>query len=274
MKNFDELYENIKTYSEMTKSECKFLYDSIMEVKPKKILEVGVSSGASSSLILEAVKNNSDAKLYSVDLIDNYYKNHTKKTGFLVKEKFKEHLEKYKLYTNGTIADFIEEIGNGIDFVFLDSSHGIPGEVLDFITILPYCKEGAVFVIHDINIQLVHPKPTLSIAPKLLILSVDADKEFPKETEHKMYNIAKIKSTHSTMKNIENVFSALLSRWVRPVTQKQYDKFIEILSKHYDYNLVNYFKIAAEKFRYENKPESNKNIFLKKMIKILQKYVD
>lgn len=46
MGGFEAVYEKIKAYSEMTKSECAFIYDLCQERKPKKIVEIGVSSGA------------------------------------------------------------------------------------------------------------------------------------------------------------------------------------------------------------------------------------
>ena len=68
MGGFEAVYEKIKAYSEMTKSECAFIYDLCQERKPKKIVEIGVSSGAGSLLLLEATKE-SGALLYSVDNI-------------------------------------------------------------------------------------------------------------------------------------------------------------------------------------------------------------
>lgn len=271
MRDFDSVYNKIKNYSEMTRSESEFLYDSIVDLKPKKILEIGVSSGASSAVILEAIKNNSDSVLYSVDLMDTYYKNNKKQTGFIVYEAFKEYLNRYKLYTNCTIADCIEQIGSDIDFVFLDAAHGIPGEVLDFLVVLPYCKKNATFVVHDINIQAIQEKPTLSLAPKMLMMAVDADKAYPQISEHQIFNIGKFTIKENTFASIENVFSALLSRWVRPMSLAQYHKFAEILSQHYDEHLVKYFEIASTKFRYETVTETPKTKVIKKIIRLLQK---
>lgn len=65
MGGFEAVYEKIKAYSEMTKSECAFIYDLCQERKPKKIVEIGVSSGAGSLLLLEATK----AELYFIPWI-------------------------------------------------------------------------------------------------------------------------------------------------------------------------------------------------------------
>ena len=36
------------------------------------------------------------------------------------------------------------------DFVFLDTAHSAPGEILNFIELLPFLNENAIFVLHDI----------------------------------------------------------------------------------------------------------------------------
>jgi hypothetical protein len=38
--------------------------------------------------------------------------------------------------------------------VLIDSAHFKPGEILDFIIVLPFLKEEAVIVIHDIAGQI------------------------------------------------------------------------------------------------------------------------
>ena len=36
------------------------------------------------------------------------------------------------------------------DFVFLDTAHQAPGEILNFLELLPFLNENAIFVLHDI----------------------------------------------------------------------------------------------------------------------------
>ena len=58
-------------YSEMSPAERVFLDRVIREKKPQKIPEVGVSSGASSVIILNAMKDLPGAHLFSVGLREN-----------------------------------------------------------------------------------------------------------------------------------------------------------------------------------------------------------
>lgn len=136
--------------NEMTYNQRKFINSLIKEYKPKKLLELGVSAGGSSALLLNAIKNDNDSFLYSIDYSKKYYRDESKDVGWLVNEKFSNLSEnKWKLYTGGTIAKFIEEIGENIDFCLLDAAHQFPGELLDFLVILPYLKKNAIIVIHD-----------------------------------------------------------------------------------------------------------------------------
>ena len=73
-------------------------------------------------------------------------------------------MHKWKLYTGNTTSKFIEEIGGNIDFVFIDTSHVMPGEVLNIIEILPFLKKNAIIAFDDINHQTL---PRLAKIPYL-----------------------------------------------------------------------------------------------------------
>ena len=50
----------------------------------------------------------------------------------MVKDNFQELMNKWNLYI-GNITAFIEKIGGNIDFVYIDTSHVMPGEILNII---------------------------------------------------------------------------------------------------------------------------------------------
>ena len=81
LKQLDPKYYS---YSEMSMREIEFLNSIILRYKPKRCLELGVASGSSSVVILNAIKDSSSAELISFDYSDNYYRDESKKTGFLV----------------------------------------------------------------------------------------------------------------------------------------------------------------------------------------------
>lgn len=150
----DKTYSGDITISEMTYIQRCFLNGALRQVKPKKILELGVSAGGSSAIILNSIKDIEGSFLYSIDYSTQYYRDSSKKSGFLVNDKFNNLSNKWKLYTGGLSAKFIDEIGDGIDFCLLDTMHCNPGEFIDFLTILPYLKKNAVLVIHDTSLYV------------------------------------------------------------------------------------------------------------------------
>ena len=142
-----------KLTSEMTYLERYFLNGIVRQTKPKKILELGVSAGGSSAIILNAIKDFDNAKLYSVDYNKKWYRDNSKDVGFIIDEKFSNLKNKWKLYTGGTAAKFMDEIGDEIDLCLIDTMHINPGEFLDFLIVLPYLKKNAILILHDIALH-------------------------------------------------------------------------------------------------------------------------
>ena len=48
----------------------------------------------------------------------------------------------------------MEQIGNNIDMLFIDSAHFEPDEILDFIIALPFLNEGAIVGFYDLGNQI------------------------------------------------------------------------------------------------------------------------
>ena len=154
-----KLIENLKnevdkfsSLSMMCDQEREFLAELIMQYRPKKILEIGVDAGGSSLIILNAIKDMKDSILHSMDYLKDWRGDHTKKTGFLVDD-CPDLKNKWKLYTGGMVANFLDEIGRDIDLCFIDTSHVLPGEIIDFLLVLPYLKKDAIVCIHDVNMH-------------------------------------------------------------------------------------------------------------------------
>ena len=133
--------------------EYYFVNGLIRKYKPKKLLEIGVCSGGMSANILNAISDIKGSFLYSCDLETKNYIHSNYEIGSVVKNNFPEFLNKWKLYTGNTTAAFIEEIGGDIDFVYIDTAHVMPGEVLNMIEIFPFLKKGAIIGFDDIEHQ-------------------------------------------------------------------------------------------------------------------------
>jgi hypothetical protein len=96
-------------FSEMSQQEREFLNALIIRKKPVNLLEIGVSAGASSCLMLNAIKDNPAARLVSIDYCEKYYHDKTLNAGFIAGE-YPQFIDKWKLYTGGMAYKFLEDI--------------------------------------------------------------------------------------------------------------------------------------------------------------------
>jgi hypothetical protein len=97
-------------------------------------------------LILNAIKDIPDSILISLDLSTQLRTKHSKKTGYKVNQYFPELAKKWKLFTGQKPHNFLIKLNMKFDFVFLDTAHS----ALNFIEILPFLNENAIFVLYDI----------------------------------------------------------------------------------------------------------------------------
>ena len=148
---------DIDNEPEMNEFESSFLCGLLKEKKPKKIVEIGVAAGGTTAILLQCLEMlENDCRMYSIDCLEYFYADKSKKTGFMGEEAKKniggtgrcKHT-----FLLGISANLLNDIGPGIDFLILDTSHTLPGELLEFITCLPYLEDDAIVVLHDINLQ-------------------------------------------------------------------------------------------------------------------------
>jgi len=251
------IQNKIQPFIEQSWNEEKFLNGIIRRIKPKKILEIGVSAGGSSSIILNAIKDIPKAKLYSVDRYKKWYKNNHKEVGWLVKEYFPELLDKWILFTGGNVAEYIDYIGNNIDLVYIDTIHRTPGEMINWLEVLPFLKKDAVVIFHDVFLMFIgdySKKPNTNFSNNQLICYIRGKLILP-AYGNKVFdrNIAAIKLEKNQKDYYEQYFLALGNQWHYLPNQQDF----EILRKHF---LKYYGKIFAEIF--EEAYEKN-NIRLK-----------
>lgn len=228
--------------SEMTISESLFLKDLIIKKQPKKILELGVAAGASSTLILDTIKDMPDSRLFSIDFSTEYYRDAKKMTGFVVPENLKD---KWSLFTGGLAYRFIEKIGQDIDFCLLDTTHANPGEILDFLIIYPFLSDNCTVVIHDItrHTQAVGNPETCSI----LLNSINGKKLIPATTEYKyLPNIGAVELEKSSYDNIVGQFMLLGLNWHYLVSRVDLENLKIFFSKYYNAELVKIYEKAVE----------------------------
>lgn len=252
--------------AELSLTDKKFINGMIRKYKPKKILEVGVSGGGSSAIILNAIQNIENSHLYSIDKLIYAYKRKEKETGWIVKEKFSNLMMKWTLYTGGITANYIEKIGGDIDLVFIDTVHSAPGEWLDILQIMPFLKKtNAIVILHDIRFQFAYVREVFYSSNDHLFTYLKGEKIMPKVLDV-IPNIGAVLLDNDQENYYFDYFFALTSRWQNIPDIKEWNFIRNFVSKYYSKELIeiydssykmnkNYKKLLKEK----NEGKSKKN---------------
>ena len=234
----NEIETEISDVSEMSNSERAFLTELILKYKPKKILELGVSMGGSSCAILNSIKDISDAKLYSIDINTEYYRNSQYKTGCLV-DKFPMFKKNWELFTGNMAYKYMDIIGDKIDFCLIDTVHRVPGETLDDLIVLPYLKDDAVIVFHDISLHT-NPYNHVCYVNSLLMSAIYGEKliqnnfyENPRWEDTQFPNIGAIRICTETKQRLFEIFNLLSIRWSSKPKHTDLIELGEFIEKHY-----------------------------------------
>ena len=163
-------------------------------------------------MILNAIKDIPDSRLISLDLNTQLYYNQSKKTGYRVNQYFPELTKKWKLLTGKQPHKFLIKLKMKFDFAFLDTAHSAPGEILNFIELLPFLNENAIFVLHDI---LWHFNSKIKFYPSNVYLFpvIYGDKILFKNKNGSLGNIGAIFLFNNQEKHYLDYFFLLLSFW-------------------------------------------------------------
>lgn len=239
---------------EMTRFENAFLMGLVRQHKPRKILEVGIAAGATSAMLLDCIAAHlPEAHLFSVDSSDTYYRGEAK-TGFLAFDT-PCAATRWTRMTGDVLPTYLEGIGHEIDVCILDTLHILPGELLDFIAVLPYLRNGAIVVLHDVALPFVswydpekydaHHKD--SCATRVLLDVAVGEKILCRDASQSsgMVNIAAVRITDDTRRYVRDVFSALALPWAYMPPPQELDAYASHYEKHYSSELAAYFRLVA-----------------------------
>lgn len=240
-KKIDELISDYAV--EMTTDEQAFLCGLIHEKRPEKILEIGVAEGGGTLLMavcLNLLRQKSH--IFSVDLFAKLYIDDSKETGYV----YKNNTDlvkgvKHTFLSGATIAEQIEKVGADIDMAILDTTHYLPGELLDFICILPYLKDGAIVILHDTRASVCCTDDLASVksgitAPwrccstQILFSVVKGKKYF----DFNNPNIAAIEIGKETREHVNDVIMALGMTWGELLREPDITNYMKVIEKQYD----------------------------------------
>ena len=266
----DEAISQLSNYIEfslMSEIQRYFINGIIRKIKPKKILEVGVSAGVNSAIILNAIKDIDDSKLYSIDILKQWHRDNAKLSGFVVEEKCPNLMNKWKIYRGNIVSKFIEEIGSDIELCILDAAHVHPGEFLDFLLIAPFLSKNAIVIIHDIELHNTYPEYDTTCGS--LFSTIKGKKFYPNDDmfyndTFNYPNIGAIILDDNFMEYIEDVFFLLTLPWKYIPSEEDNTYIINNLKKHYNPMFVETYKKILEytksKFNEQNTKTETINI--------------
>lgn len=231
------IYNDIKI--ELEKSKCSIMWDNqrefingiIRKYKPKKIVEIGVAFGGSSIIILNAIKDIKNSHLYSIDLAN------LPTIGNCARKFFPHLTKKWTLFTGNIAANYLEKIGNNIDLAFIDSDHFEPGEILDFLMILPFLREEAFIIIHDIDHQITYskgPKKRNEWAPYLIFNLIRGKKFLPSGKGILNKDIGAIQLEKNQKRFIHDYCRALGGQWRNFPKEIHIQMILRLFEKYYD----------------------------------------
>lgn len=107
----------------------KTLYDEVIRLKPKKVIDFGVLNGYSLVCIAQALRDLGEGKVYGYDLFEKYeYKHATQKK--VIKNLKKYGIENYAQLTEKNFFDWLKE-NEDFDMLHVDISN--TGDIIDLL---------------------------------------------------------------------------------------------------------------------------------------------
>ncbi len=161
MQNCLNILNNLKFDSQKSLSDDNLIWicSLIEKYKPKRILEIGVSTGGSTSVYLNCIKQlGIESELISVDSQTiAFYKKGKPNIGSEIYE-LKDFLDlsNFKLITGKFIPEVVNDIGT-FDLIIMDTVHFTPGEILDVLCLKKNIRKNTIIVLDDINIESRYP---------------------------------------------------------------------------------------------------------------------
>jgi len=230
--------------NEMSYEERAFIHGIVRKTNAKNIVEIGVSAGGSASVILNAIKDNKNAKLFSFDYNTTWYREtddncpNKKQTGFLVPQIIPELSPKWSLLTGGMPCKYFHLLPDeGIDICLIDTVHVNPGEHLNILEILPFMKKNGIIIFHDTEFHTLYD--TLGTTNCVSLNSLNGKRIVLKNTKnHGLANIGAIILDDNTENMLYSLFSNISLPWAYAISEEDFKTIFKHFLKYYPYDMV------------------------------------
>jgi predicted O-methyltransferase YrrM len=137
----------------MSFERLQLLYSVVRAIKPKVMIETGVAGGSTSFLTLSAMEKNGIGKLFSIDIDNPIWHDHSGfKVGWLVPDELRKN---WKLIIGDSKKElpFLLESLKEIDIFFHDSDHSYEHMTFEFKTVYPFLSSTKTILADDINLN-------------------------------------------------------------------------------------------------------------------------
>ena len=242
---------------EMSPFESGFLCGLLKMFRPKKILEVGLAAGGTSAIIMQCIHMlGTTTEIHSVDVSIPFYRDKSKESGYLA-EIAKEFIPdvNQQRYLGHTAHYQMKKIGNEIDFLILDTTHALPGEMLDFLALLPFLSENAVVLLHDVRenwrTRIRNNYTDNEFVNNLIFSSVSAQRKFMQNAPDRKKilggpNIAAFQISPKTLERVADYFNLLSITWGYMPREVMLNSYRQIYSEFYNEFCLWLFDVAVK----------------------------
>ena len=142
-------------------------------------------------------------------------------------------------------TEYIEKIGNNIDMALIDTAHFEPGEILDFLIILPFLNENAIIIIHDIANQITRSETRNEWAPYIIYNGIRGKKYLPSGKAILKQDIGAIKLESNQKRYYHDYFRLLGGQWQYFPKEIHINLFRNFFKKYYDEDCLIMFEEAV-----------------------------
>lgn len=256
MKNYLSILNKLKYKSQKSLSDdnLEWICSLIEKYKPKRILEIGVSTGGSTCVYLNCIKKlGLETELVSIDSEEiAAYKPNKPAIGSEIYA-LKDYLDltNFRLITGKVISEVVDNIGL-FDMVIIDTIHFIPGEVLDILCLRNNIHKGTILVLDDINIESRYPnlyKQNLNSTSSnaMILSSINGELLFPNTTFPEIGGI--VLEDDSFDEN--RLLLCLCHKWNSDILEYK-EQYFNQIEKIYGEDFLLKLETIYDKYKYSN----------------------
>ena len=249
---------------DLTEEEAYFINGILRRKKPRKCLEIGVGRGGSSILILNAIKDIKDSYLISMDIHNQVEGDNSRDIGYKVKKYFNDLSSNWQLFTGDMPHKFLENINLKYDFVLLDTTHTMPGEVLNIIEILPFLEDNAIIVLRSLFNHLTNAlnkgmdKSIVRAMPStVFLMSSLAGQKIIIKNEQNFLNIGAVFLDKNQEKHYRDYFLLLNCFWEKMLSDEKIFQLKLFIEKYYKKQI--YMDLLENAILYNKEYQKNFN---------------